>query len=232
MARRPRTRRTNKQIFIDTLTRLSEGEQRLITNQALLAALEWEDALYRRIKGELVAERLVIVGTGQGGKVGLASVPGVAAPKALKVFISYSHQDEELKNELEKHLSPLKRLNLIDSWHDRRINAGDQWDVAIANALNDASIVILLISIDFINSKYCYDIEMQSALERERIGEVVVIPVIARNCLWKTTDFARLQATPTDGRAIASWQDRDEALTDVAQKIQEVAQRLMAERSA
>ena len=56
----------------------------------------------------------------------LAEVPGSKAPSALKLFISYSHQDEDIKNELLKHLSPLKRLNLISDWHDRKIEAGDK----------------------------------------------------------------------------------------------------------
>ena len=231
-SRKSRVRRTYKQLFLDALEKLSEGEQRLIANQVLREALDWEDALYRRIKGELVSEHHIIVGRGRGGSVGLASAPGAATPKALQLFVSYSHQDEALKNELVKHLSPLKRLNLLDDWHDRKISAGDQWDTAIADALRAADIVLLLVSIDFINSRYCYDIEMESALERERRGDVVVIPVIARNCMWKTTEFARLQATPTDGKAIASWTDRDEALTVVAQRITEVAERLMAERSS
>lgn len=231
-AKKPRVRRSYKQLFLDSLTKFSEGEQRMIANQVLRDSLGWDEGFYRRIKGELFSEHQIIVGRGRGGSVGLASAPGAAPPKALRVFVSYSHQDEALKNELIKHLSPLKRLNLIDEWHDRKINAGDQWDTAIADALKTADIVLLLVSIDFINSRYCYDVEMMSALDRERRGELVVIPVIARNCMWKTTEFARLQATPTDGKAIASWSDRDEALTVVAQRIQEVAERLMAERSA
>jgi hypothetical protein len=231
-ARAPRARRSYRQVFLDALKKLSAGEQRLIANQAMRDALGWDDALYGRIKGELVAERQIIVGRGRGGSVGLASAPGVAPPKALRVFISYSHQDEALKDELVKHLSPLKRLNLIDDWHDRKISVGDQWDTAIGDALKDADIVLLLISIDFINSRYCYDVELEAALDRERRGEVVVIPIIARNCMWKTTEFARLQATPTDGKAIKTWADMDEALTVVAERIREVAERLMAERTS
>lgn len=230
--KKARVRRSYRQLFLDALKKLSAGEQRLIANQALRDALGWDDALYGRIKGELVGERQIIVGRGRGGSVGLASAPGVARPKALQVFISYSHQDEALKDELVKHLSPLKRLDLIDDWHDRKISAGDQWDMAIADALAGADIVLLLVSIDFINSRYCYDVEMESALDRERRGEVVVIPVIARNCMWKTTEFARLQATPTDGKAIKSWPDIDEALTVVAERVREVAERLMAEKDS
>jgi hypothetical protein len=120
-----------------------------------------------------------------------------------------------MKDELLKHLSPLKRLNLIADWHDRKIAPGDKFEEAISDNLEKADIIILLISIDFINSKYCYDIEMDTALERQADGNVTVIPVIARSCMWKSTRFAPFNALPTDGRAIATWPDRDEALSIV-----------------
>ena len=230
MEKKPRIRRTQKQLFLDALKNLSQGEQRLIGNQALRENLGWDEAAYRRMKGELVQERQIIVGRGRGGTVGLSAAPGEAPPKALQVFISYSHIDEDIKDELVKHLMPLKRLNLIEAWHDRKILAGDKWSGEVESALKKADIVLLLISIDFINSKYCYDIEMESALERERRGEVVVIPVIVRDCMWKTAEFARLQAVPKDGIAIRRWSHPDEPLTLVTEKIREVAERLMAER--
>ncbi len=34
---------------------------------------------------------------------------------AFEVFISYSHRDQKLRKELEKHLSNLKRQNVIIS---------------------------------------------------------------------------------------------------------------------
>ena len=227
---RQRVRRSYRQIFLDELTGLSEGKQTLISNQCLRDCLGWEESRYGSIKADLLAENLIIVGRGRGGTVGLASAPDEPRPKSLKLFISYSHQDEALKDNLVKHLEPLKRLNLIDEWNDRKIPAGDKWEKAISSALERADIVLLVISIDFINSKYCYDVEMERALERERNGETVVIPVIARACMWRSSEFARLQATPTDGKAIASWHDRDEALTVVAERIREVADRLLAER--
>jgi hypothetical protein len=217
-------------MFLDALAELSDGEQKLVSNQALREKLGWDEPSYGRMKGDLVAENAIIVGRGRGGTVGLAAPPGERKPAALQMFVSYSHHDEPLKNDLVKHLEPLKRLNLIEAWHDRKISAGDKWEAAIGDALAKADIILLLISIDFINSKYCYDIEMETALERERKGEVVVIPVIARSCMWRSSEFARLQATPTDGKAISSWPDKDEALTIVAEKIREVAERLLDER--
>lgn len=122
-------------------------------------------------------------------------------------------------------------MNLIADWHDRKIEAGDTWGQAISENLEKAEIVVLLVSIDFINSKYCYDIEMDAALDRQAEGLVTVIPVIARSCLWKSTRFAPFQALPTDGKAIATWPDRDEALSVVAEGIRKVAEGLLSKRA-
>ena len=229
-AKSPRRRRSYKELLLAELKKQSGNEQKLISNSSLRNALGWNADRYDRIKAELSAEKAILIGRGHGGTIGLADVPGAKAPEALSVFISYSHRDEELKDELLKHLSPLKRLNLIGVWHDRKIEPGDKWEKAISDSLEKADIVLLLVSIDFINSSYCYDNEMETALDRVASGTAVMIPVIARSCMWKSTNFAHLQALPTDGKAIATWADRDEALSVVAEGVRQVAERLMASR--
>lgn len=216
-------RRSYSEIFLDTLTDLSEGGRTLVGNKTLRDALGWDEDRYKRIKAQLVQENAVMVGRGQGGSVGLADVPGA---KGLTVFISYSHADEELKNELVKHLEPLRRLRLIDAWHDRKLKPGDDWERSISAQLESASIILLLVSIDFINSSYCYDIELDRALDRHDKQEAVVIPVILRNCLWQHTSFAKIQALPKDGKAVRSWTDQDEALMSIAEGVREVAEDL------
>lgn len=148
----------------------------------------------------------------------------------IDVFISYSHQDEAYRVELEKHLSLLKRSGAIRSWHDRQIGAGDEWKTEIDKNLDRARIILLLVSIDFITSDYCYAIEMKRALERRAAGEAVVIPIILRQCEgWqKNTPFGAFQALPRDGKPIRSWADPDEAWTDVARGIRHVVERLTA----
>jgi hypothetical protein len=228
---RVRGRRSYKELFLGELKKLSGNEQKLINNGTLQKSLKWDEARYVRVKEVLVADKSVIAGHGgPGGAVGLAEVPGSKAPSALKLFISYSHHDEGIKDELLKHLSPLKRLNLISDWHDRKIDAGENWGHAISDNLKKADIVVLLISIDFINSEYCYDVEMDVALDRQADGMATVIPVIARSCMWKSTRFAPFQALPTDGKAIVTWHDRDVALTDVADGIRQAAERILSKR--
>lgn len=136
-----------------------------------------------------------------------------------KLFFSYSHADEQLRDTLEKHLSALKRQGLIDTWHDRRILSGDEFDHKIAQNLEEADIILLLVSADFLASAYCYDVEMQRAVERHNAGEARVIPVILRPCDWHDAPFGKLLAAPKDGRPVTSWPDLDEAFLDVVRSI-------------
>ena len=136
-----------------------------------------------------------------------------------KVFFSYSHRDEEFRNELEKHLSMLKKQGVIEVWHDHRIMAGEEIDHTISKNLEEANVVLLLTSSDFLASDYCYDIEVQRAMAKHEEGSARVIPVILRPCDWHHAPFGRLRATPKDGKPISKYPDRDEAFLDVVQDI-------------
>ena len=88
------------------------------------------------------------------------------------VFFSYCHADEALRDQLEKQLSMLKRQRVIETWHDRRIGAGQEIDAAIDDHINSDEIILLLVSPDFIASDYCYNIEMARAMERHESPRV------------------------------------------------------------
>lgn len=135
------------------------------------------------------------------------------------VFFSYSHADEALRDQLEMHLSLLRRQGHVDAWHDRRILAGDELDPAIKDSLESADVILLLISANFIGSDYCYSKEMHRAIERHNAGEAHVIPVILRSCDWHSAPFGMLMATPRDGKAITTWPNIDEAFTDVVRQV-------------
>lgn len=217
MARKGKVgRRSFRDLFLEKLRELAGDEQKLIGNTSVREALGWDDDRYKRVKSQLLDEKLIVIGRGYGGTVGLASAPG---SKALTLFISYSHADELLKNELLKHLAPLKRLKLIEAWHDRKLKAGDDIDHEISDNLEVSDIALFLVSVDFINSQYCYDVELEKALELQAQGKLAVIPVILRSCLWQHTPLSKLLALPKDGKAVAAWVDRDEALADIAEGI-------------
>jgi TIR domain len=138
-------------------------------------------------------------------------------------FFSYSHKDEALRDQLEMHLAMLKRQEVISTWHDRRLIAGDDIDEGVSQELERADIVLLLVSPDFLASEYCYGIEVARALERHATGEARVIPVILRPCDWHAAPFGKLLASPTDGRPVSKWPDLDEAFLDVVKAIRAVA---------
>jgi tetratricopeptide (TPR) repeat protein len=134
----------------------------------------------------------------------------------IEVFYSYAHEDEDLRDELEKHLTILRRQGVIAGWHDRKIAAGREWAGEIDQHLNTAKVILLLVSADFLASDYCYDVEMTRALERHHRNETRVIPVILRKVDWRGAPFGKLEGLPTDAKPITSWANRDEAFSDVA----------------
>ena len=149
---------------------------------------------------------------------------------AARVFFSYSHDDEQHRNQLDKHLALLSRQGLIETWHDRNIPAGGQLDDHIDQEVNRADIILLLVSASFIASAYCYSREMARAMERHEAGEARVVPIIVRDCDWHSAPFGKLKAVPTDGKAIVSWTNFDAAYTDVAKEIRRLVEPVSGSR--
>src|SRR5258708_14759705 len=147
--------------------------------------------------------------------------------KAVEIFYSYAPADEKLRNELEKHLKHLTRQHQITGWYANKIGAGKESAEEIDTHFNNARIILLLISPDFMASDYCYGVEVQQAMERHEAGEVRVIPILLRQVDWQGALFAKLQPLPAGGKAITSWSNRDEAFFDVAQGIRQAVNELI-----
>jgi hypothetical protein len=67
----------------------------------------------------------------------------MSAESPIRLFISYSHKDETLREKLGDHLATLQREGVIDLWHDRKISAGQEWAGAIDDNLEAADIILL-----------------------------------------------------------------------------------------
>jgi formylglycine-generating enzyme required for sulfatase activity len=150
--------------------------------------------------------------------------------RPLSLFYSYSHRDEAFRQDLEKHLAFLRRSEWIAEWHDRMIEAGEEWKAEIDHYLATADIVLLLVSADFIASDYCWSVEMTKALARHERREARVIPVILRPCRWTSTPLAKLQAVPKDARPVSEWPSRDAAFDDIATAIERTVGELREQR--
>lgn len=142
-----------------------------------------------------------------------------------RIFVSYSHADQRLRSDLDKHLSLLKRNGEIDVWSDHRIEVGEPIDEVISDALEQADIILLLVSSDFLASDYCYGVEMLRAMERHDAGEAAVVPVILRPCDFQSAPFGRLKAVPTDARPLTKWPSEDDAFLDIVRHLRSLLQR-------
>lgn len=131
------------------------------------------------------------------------------------LFISYAREDETWADRLRAHIAPLRQVGLIKDWHDRRIMPGDTWQTAISQELDNAELILALVSPSFLDSDYIRGVEMACALERHARGDARVVPVILRAVDWEVTPLGVLQALPRDAKPILSHRDRDQALRDV-----------------
>lgn len=136
-----------------------------------------------------------------------------------RLFISYSHKDAVYRDALRTHLCALERQQIVTAWYDRMITAGTEWQGQIDKNLDSSEVILLLISADFVESKYCYDIELTRALERHEAREALVIPILVRPVVWNDMPFAKLQSLPKDRKPVAIWDNSDLAWVDVAEGI-------------
>ncbi|MBV9707827.1 MAG: TIR domain-containing protein, partial [Chloroflexi bacterium] len=150
----------------------------------------------------------------------------------VTIFYGYAHSDEdtEVKRKLDKHLRPLSELPIVH-WDDCEVLPGEEWAIEIKKNLNAADIILLLISSDFMASKYCCQ-EMETALARHNRGEAHVIPVILRPVDWDDAPFSNLQALPREGKAITRWDNKDDACVDVKRGIRKAVDGVQGIRQA
>lgn len=156
-----------------------------------------------------------------------------STPQPLRLFFSYAHEDKNFRDELQVHLSGLQKRGIISDWYDGGITAGSKWSEEISRNLEAAQIILLLISPDFIASKYCFDYEMKRALEKHEAGESRVIPVLIRDVDdWRSFAFAELQVVPEGAKPVEKWALKNDAWVDVVRNIRLACQEMLKIRQA
>ena len=137
----------------------------------------------------------------------------------IKLFYSYNHEDKNLRDQLEKHLSALKRNGLIEQWHDEKICAGDNWTEEIDKNITNADIILLLFSPNFIDSDACQE-ETRRALELKNEKGTIFIPIILEGCAWKDINgISDIEVLPKKGKPIMQWDNKDEGWQSVYEGI-------------
>ena len=148
------------------------------------------------------------------------------------IFISYAHEDEDLKKELDKYLKVLKRSSKVQVWNDRELIGGQEWDQTIMSELNKANIILLLISVDFNASDFIWEKELASAMKRHEEGTAHVVPIILRKCEWRSMPYAKLQALPRNATPVTEYADRDAAFTEIAIGIEKLVDQVNAKNKS
>ena len=120
--------------------------------------------------------------------------------KSINLFVVYAPEDELLKEKLVEHLSILRHQGLISVFDEGNINAGEDWQQRKTELLNNAHLILLLISSDLLASDNLYNEDVVKSLQRHNKGEACVVPILLRDCVWKTSIFANLKSLPKNGK--------------------------------
>lgn len=141
-----------------------------------------------------------------------------------KVVIAYASEDNTYRQKLENLLTQLK----VTLWHVGNIQAGQVIQNQINDNLNEADIVLLLLSADFfVANNNLYD----AAVRLHQDGKIELIPIYLRYCLWESSEIAGLQVLPKDKEPIVRTNgNQDYWLMNVAKEIQKVVKELQATR--
>jgi internalin A len=157
------------------------------------------------------------------------SAPAARDPsqRKAKVFISYSSRDARQHDELTVRLKPLRSEGLVETWSDRCLVAGEEWDKNIRRELEEADVIVLLWSAQFEASDYIQGVEVKRAMERAKSGEAVVISIILEKCGWQKL-AGDYQALPPKGKPVRNTQPQRDAWYAVQEGLRKVLEKLRA----
>lgn len=138
-----------------------------------------------------------------------------------RILICYSHKDTRHLERLLVHLKFYEYEDEIEVWSDQRIDAGSHWKKEIERAIADAKVAIMLLSVDFLASKFIKEKELPPLLLAADSRDVVVLPVIVGACPFEDTDLARYQSVNNPARPLKGLnsQRRDVVWMDVAKRV-------------
>ncbi len=142
--------------------------------------------------------------------------------KPMKFFVSYSSKDEKYKDELKKHFKGVIDNGLMDYWDGKIILPGEYWDTEIKKKLEEADVILLLISVDFMNSDYINNVELKHALEREKQGLVKIIPILVRTCDFESSPLNNRHSLPVGKKPIEEWDNKEAAYVNIVEQIKKI----------
>lgn len=146
----------------------------------------------------------------------------------IEVLFMYDQADIGIKNELDKHLSGLKRNNSIRTWDENKLEPGASVDLMVGTQIERANLILLLVSADFLGNDHIYEVHLLQALSRYRQGKALICPILVRPCIWETAVFAKMPTVlPRNKKSLSEWDDKDAAYKHVAQQLESFIEKLL-----
>ncbi len=139
-----------------------------------------------------------------------------------KVFITYSHQDEEYKNKLIKYLAVMEQNGEIEIWRDDQMLPGDRWEKEIAEHIKGSDILLYLISASSLASKNCNK-ELTEALSYHA-QKIRIIPIILERCDWENHTLSDFQVLPKHGKPLNTWEPESDGWQNIVNGLRRVVE--------
>ncbi|MCD6013265.1 MAG: hypothetical protein K0Q79_3127 [Flavipsychrobacter sp.] len=146
---------------------------------------------------------------------------GISYEDKPRIFISYAHRNEELKNEFRTMIRPMEKEGHWKVWDDRWLLPGDIWNREILKHLDEANVIVLMLTKEFFASEYIYDVELSRAIKRHEQGDAMVIGIVVSDCLWEKTPLCKILILPKDALAVEKHPHKDEVWKSAAKTIEE-----------
>lgn len=135
-----------------------------------------------------------------------------------KIFVSYSHKNEDLKIEFLRFLKQLERDGVVQVSHDRLIEVGTKLDEGIRSMIDSSDVIVFLVSQDFLVSEYCMDVELHEGIKRSELGISRIFPIILTHCGWEDSIISEYMLA-SDGTPLVDNKDHDRVWKEYAKRI-------------
>jgi tetratricopeptide (TPR) repeat protein len=224
---------------------LDNGKVVIQTRYKLFKSLRIEKdskIFYEAITGELAPESTIDY-----SNVLSPSPDNRSMSTLLKAFVSYSKFDGESNTdginyleEFKQSLAPLssKFNNLLETWDDTFLVAGDEWDDEIKNQLKSCDVIFLLISRHFLNTRYIIDVELANAIERHKRKECIIVPIVLKACGWADIPILKIfNGIPRKGHRVSAWEknpdwtSREDAWQHVYEEVKKLVKEFKSKRT-
>ena len=153
----------------------------------------------------------------------------------IRAFLSYAHEDHAWRDRVLKHLGWLRNSGRLEHFDDRQLKPGEAWDARIQGELDEADLIIVLISPDFVGSAYCGLKELLVALERAERKAARIVPIVCDYVDLGALPIAHLQCVPQDEqqdlKPLVDWPNHNVPLAAIAAQIRAIVQELELSRA-